>query len=254
MGATVSGLTTGTSYTFSVWLRVASGSATMSFGNIDGTIQSITVTDSWQRFSVTQNASGTTRFPLIRGTDLTAYAWGAQLEEGSFATSYISTSGATATRAADIASIDTADFGYNPDAGTVVVEGVNYDNNTNDPSLISISDGTNASRIDLEINDGNKFRMQVFDDSVEQVNDQSFFTVYDVPYKAGMAYEENNFVAYVNGTNKLTDSSGTVPSNVDIVNIGSNGFGAAPYFNGHIKSIDYIPRRLTDEQLQELTS
>jgi hypothetical protein len=50
------------------------------------------------------------------------FLWGAQLEAGSFPTSYISTSGAAASRSADVASIPTSAFGYNADKGTVVVD------------------------------------------------------------------------------------------------------------------------------------
>ena len=46
-----------------------------------------------------------------------------QHEVGGFVSSYIPTSGASATRAADIASIPTSDFGYNSDAGSVYVDG-----------------------------------------------------------------------------------------------------------------------------------
>jgi hypothetical protein len=52
------------------------------------------------------------------------YIWGAQLEEGSFPTSYIPNNGAPsgATRSADIASIPVTDFGYNT-VGTIYVDG-----------------------------------------------------------------------------------------------------------------------------------
>jgi hypothetical protein len=50
------------------------------------------------------------------------YIYGAQLEAGSFPTSYIPTSGSTATRSADIASIPVTDFGYNT-VGTIYVDG-----------------------------------------------------------------------------------------------------------------------------------
>ena len=52
----------------------------------------------------------------------TVYVWGAQLEQASFPTSYIPTSGSTATRSADVASIGVSEFGYNQSEGTLFVE------------------------------------------------------------------------------------------------------------------------------------
>ena len=50
------------------------------------------------------------------------YIWGAQLEQGSFPTSYISTAGSTVTRSADIASMTGTNFSswYNQSEGTIV--------------------------------------------------------------------------------------------------------------------------------------
>jgi hypothetical protein len=52
--------------------------------------------------------------------DGSAYLWGAQLEQGSFPTSYIPTQASTRTRAADNASITGKNFSewYNQDEGT----------------------------------------------------------------------------------------------------------------------------------------
>jgi hypothetical protein len=57
------------------------------------------------------------------------YLWGAQLEEGSFPTSYIPTTDAAATRAADVASISGSNFSswYRQDEGTVFWSGSMYD-------------------------------------------------------------------------------------------------------------------------------
>ena len=61
--------------------------------------------------------------PVFNGTgNIGVYIYGAQFEAGAFPTSYIKTTGATATRSADVASIPVADFGYNQSEGTLFVE------------------------------------------------------------------------------------------------------------------------------------
>jgi hypothetical protein len=79
-------------YTLTIYLRVASGTATMYWGNIDYTTPTITVTTEWQRFTVTQQAAATTRYPkLVSSSAVTVYAWGAQLNIGSTAKTYFPT-------------------------------------------------------------------------------------------------------------------------------------------------------------------
>jgi hypothetical protein len=70
------------------------------------------------------------------------YFWGAQLEAGSFPTSYIPTTDATATRAADVASISGSNFSgwYRQDEGTVFAEATPIgDNGSNHQRLRGFS-------------------------------------------------------------------------------------------------------------------
>ena len=88
----VSGLTVGQDYTLSIYLKVASGTTTMSFGNISYVTPSITVTSEWQRFTVTQSAASATRYPKLVCTEsVNVYAYGAQLNQGSTALPYFAT-------------------------------------------------------------------------------------------------------------------------------------------------------------------
>jgi hypothetical protein len=88
------------SYTFTVWLRVASGSLSIRFGTaID--IDAITVTAAWQRFTVTKTVTGVDQPNLtIRneagGGAKTLYAWGAQIDQAAQATAYVPTTSAAA--------------------------------------------------------------------------------------------------------------------------------------------------------------
>ena len=58
------------------------------------------------------------------------------------------------------------------------------------------------------------------------------------------AYKVNDFASAWNGGNLLTDTSGAVPS-VSRMEIGC--------INGHIRSLRYYPKRLTNTELQTLT-
>jgi hypothetical protein len=73
----------------------------------------------------TQNSGiapdGTLTATEITDGTYTYEIWGAQLEEGSFATSFIKNEGAASTRAADVASIPVSKFGYNQTEGTLFV-------------------------------------------------------------------------------------------------------------------------------------
>ena len=73
--------------------------------------------------------------------------------------------------------------------------------------------------------------------------------------RAGFAVQSNDAVSVVNGSTIGTDNSVTLFSNPTILGIGARAYNlATEKLNGHIKSIKYYPRRLTDAQLQELTT
>ena len=175
-----------------------------------------------------------------------------QVEQGGFKTSYIPTTGAAATRAADIASIPTSAFGYNSGAGTVVVEAQRFGTN-NYPRSVMIDTGSEAHSIGLGAWGTNtSLNGYIVSGGVVQaaIGTGSAGTS---AFKNSLAYKENDFAASRDGNTVVTDTSGVVPTGLTTLRIGRNE-NTTQYLNGHIKSIQYYPRRLSNAQLQELTT
>jgi hypothetical protein len=178
------------------------------------------------------------------------YIWGAQLEAGSFSTSYIPTSGSTATRSADVASIPVSAFGYNQSEGTVVVGyDAKYDSN---PVRIVEFENTITDRITLyQGNDGAPAYVFVRKDSVTQATVQTANSAQVGVDKIAVSATAEDTRICLNGGTVAEDTSTDMPP---VVNISLGQSTAGGKLNGHIKSIKYYPRRLTNSQLQELTS
>ena len=94
-------LATSFPYTYSIWVRSLSGTLSMGIGcdNLVGNTP-ITVTTTWQRFTVSGTATGTAGVALLQlrggqaptqSNAADVFIWGAQLELGSAATTYNST-------------------------------------------------------------------------------------------------------------------------------------------------------------------
>jgi hypothetical protein len=245
--------------TKSVWIRTVSGTATLNVlthhDQLDG---EVTVTEEWQRFerAVDISEPGGDDFFIFdtrSGTNTASdiYIWGAQLETGGFATSYIrSNSGSSTTRSADVASIDVDQFGYNQSEGTVVLEAKSSYLNGVGRTFV-LSDGTTSNRIQSVAYFNS--HLGIVSGGVTQANiDAGTFTQGAFSKFSG-AYKQNDFAASIDAGSVVTDTAGNVPTGITGMNIGS-AFGTGNFLNGHIKSINYYPKRLSNAKLQELSS
>ena len=210
-----------------------------------------------QRISLITSSTAVRRESYTGDGTSGIYVWGAQLEAGAFPTSYIPTSGSTATRAADVASITGADFKkwFNTDEGTLFADYVMGESN-NPQVPFAIDDATFNNRINL-FSDATTLsaRSPVATVTVSGATQASFSfaTVSaNTSHKMALAYKPNDFAGSFDGGTVQTDNSGVVPV-VTGAGIGSTRSFVPAYINGHIKSIKYYPRRLSDAQLQELT-
>ena len=255
--ATTQGIsvTSGATYTFSVWLATQSGTQTVEIGNINvSAFQSVTVTTTPQRFEVTQVASAATRYPGIKST--AAYsilAWGAQLEAGSYATSYIGpTTTASVTRNADVCLKTGISSLIGQTEGTLFGEFTYSRDDGGTRRLLSLTDGGTTNRITTYIDSNDKISIYIVDSSSVQVDIRGLVAlVVGTTYKYAIAYKLNDVKLYVNGVEDGSDTSATIPSCSQLY-VGSENGNNPSYFNWN--QVLLFPTRLTDDQLAQLTT
>jgi hypothetical protein len=178
------------------------------------------------------------------------YLWGAQLEAGSFPTSYIPTVAATVTRAADVASITGTNFSswYRQDEGTFYTDKSNLLNGTgNTPCIFSLHNASDISSYDPNI------RIAAGDAFAVYTGGAYSLVTSALPAKRhAFALKANNFAVSATGGTPVTDNSGALPT------VGSLFFNN--YYQGSesgaflLKRLTYYPVRLPDAQLQALTA
>jgi hypothetical protein len=278
-------------YTASVYLKAAgqtsaqilfSSPVSASFVNFDlstgvlGTVSAgasasiVSVGNGWYRCSVTITASASSGGWLVapcssptsaRGSGVTGngfsgiYIWGAQLEAGAFPTSYIPTTTAQVTRAADSAVMTGVNFSswYRQDEGTVCFEN-NYNFGSDLSSglrvALQIDNGSATDRFILR-NDAfaNTFAAQVGGNTQASFNGATNTANF---VKTAFGYATNNIAISNSGSLPSTDTSCLVPI-VNTMRIGMFSNGALQ-LNGTIRKITYYPQRLSNAELVEITA
>jgi hypothetical protein len=180
------------------------------------------------------------------------FLWGAQLEVGAFATSYIPTVASTVTRAPDNAAITGAAFSpwYNANEGTIIASWSTTDAvNPTILGVFGVTDGSANERIQIRrVSASNAAGFIVADGGVTQYVDQ--ITASSGVNISALAYRVNDFIGANNGTLGTADTSGTLPT----VTQADIGFAQGQtYLNGRLRNVTYYPTRLTNAQLQALT-
>ena len=180
------------------------------------------------------------------------HLWGAQCEELAYASSYIPTTGSTATRLKDLASRNGLSSYINSAEGVLYAEfeGLGGDNTNR---LISISDGTTNNRVIIQYNTGNNLLLRV--QSAGSTSVSKSYTLSDITdnIKAAIKYKENDFSIWVNGVEIHTDTSGSAPVGLNRLGFDSSASGDSN-FNGKVKALIVFNEALSDAELTALTS
>ena len=226
----------------------------------------------WYRCNMTVTASYTPATSIIgvRATSTisaglpstasgsTVYIWGAQLETGSIATSYIPTTTASATRNADVVSVSGAVSGaIGQTEGTIYAE-VDIANRFANKFVFTISSdqSTVSGRIGLNSNTNNRWRFQINDVSGTATTTSSSNDAQTLGIsKVAIAYGNNqDAVLYVNGQSVIT-ATGTSGYVFDFKNltIGATNTNSSVW-NDRIRTVALYTTRLTNAELQALTT
>ena len=228
------------------------------------------LTTAWQRFDFTYTSTAGNNFIQL-GVDLrdasqsaqsaqTIFAWGAQLEAGSFPTSYIPTTSATAPRSADVCSITGSAFTsfYKQPEGTLFADATPLAISQLSHVLGLNTTGLNNAHSIWKSNSaisgvGLRWATTTTNGSSPQSLISTTTDIATISSKLSYAYKTDDMVFVANGSLVGTDTSGTMPTST-AMRIGSRDDGTGFYLNGHIASVRYYKKRLSNAKLQSLTT
>lgn len=176
-------------------------------------------------------------------------------ELGAFATSYIPTTTAQATRAAEIAQMTGANLSswYRQDEGTFIVVVTPFAPSYSiDCQIVSANDNSSNNYIVIQRLAALTGRFSILTGGVVQMSTTLGYIGTGIKSIAAIAYKLNNSGASLNGSEASSDAACTVPA-VSKLNIGTR-YDGYRCVNGHIARLTYYPKRLSNAELQALSA
>ena len=207
---TISGVSNGTVVTFSLYIKQGSGvTAFLDISDTKSTVD-ITPTANWIRYTYSVAFNSTNNFIDIelRGTSGSAfcYIWGAQLEVGSYPTSYIPTVASSVTRNADVISKTGISSLIGQTEGTLFMD-CKINALPLDGSFFGIQKTSSNFVIRFGSN-GSVIYAQSYNGSTNLFY-QTFSYTLGSRIKAAFAYKAGSYAFYINGVQIGTGSNAT---------------------------------------------
>ena len=235
---------------FNVIFDLTNGTKTVIAGS--GSIEA--VGNDWYRLQATGTSSLTTEVPQIQLSNSASvndylYIWGAQLEQGSYATSYIPTSGSTVTRNQDLFTRDGIGSLINSTEGVLFVEMAALSTSI-DSGYLSLNNGGNY-QIRIGYLSGNIYIQIRINGSVPYF--YSFVGTISDFNKIAVKWTVSEQKVYVNGSPVDTGVASTIFPTDTLNNMEFAVNGATPLF-AKVKQLQVYDTALTDTQLAALTS
>jgi len=217
----------------SIWMRVPSGTMTLpnwGFGTNTGVQvkHTVTVDSVWRRYYITGTLAGGQAWTAIDLGDLPVgelWVWGAQFEQGTFPSSLIPTSGGSASRGGEIATIDISKI-WNANAGTLICE-------ADFGSWLSPSSYRSA----YDVNDGTVYNREYYSQlpTGAVITAQLNFGVRTGRLRTAYAISGK---ASINGEAPIT--AGAVSANLTLLYVG-NSLANTEQLNGTLQQLTYVP-------------
>ena len=257
---------------FSAVIDLTNGNVTITDATGSPTSTSFSVNDygnGWYRLSVscshssgsvyltispssTSNPTFSSSLPSFLGDGTSGVlVFGAQLEQSSYPTSYIPTSGSTVQRAADTASGAGNSEVFNDSEGVLFAD-IAANANDGTERELCINDSSTSNRVAVRYRDSNDdIRAIVRSSGVNTLNVTIGVGSVLLYNKVALKYKVNDFAFWINGFEVATDTSGAAPSGLDVISFND---GSSSDFYGKTKEISYYDEILTDLELEYMTS
>jgi hypothetical protein len=183
------------------------------------------------------------------------FVWGAQVETGPIATSYIPTTTASVTRNKDDITQTSASSLIGQTEGTLYVE-VDWRAATGTAQyLLSANDGTANNRLVIYNTASDELRMRVVADGDAKTDQGESSTGFSGIQKIAFAYKTDDFELYRNGSSVSSDTSGSLAALATLTDIDiGQRFAADVHANMHVRAVALYPTRLSDAECEALTT
>ncbi len=253
----------GVTYTYSAYYK---GSGTIRIncstttGVGGGGEKDILLTDEWKKEEISFTASNPTgavkshvAITRTANNDAIVYVAFSQIEEGSYATSYIpTTDGIIATRLQDVCTNAGDSSTFNSEEGVLFAEIsaladdgtyrlMSIEDASNSFIYLGYKDTSNVVRARMEVGGVTSFNMEYV------LSDETEFN------KVAVKWKVNDFALWVNGVEVETDTSGG-SFNTDTLNKLSFNRNSSSSFLGKTKDLRVYNTALTDLELEEISS
>jgi hypothetical protein len=212
----------------------------------------------WYRCIVTVETTGYRLYipnssSTYTGNDVDGiYIFGAQLEAGSYPTSYIKTQGSSVTRNQDEYTKTGISDKINSEEGVLFLEMSALADDGTSRCISIFQNGSNFIKFIYSAT-SNRVDYVAFSGGNVSCNITNVISNTTINTKFALKWKVNDFALWINGTEVGTDSSGDTPLGMDKMNFTDEG-GSGNKFFGKIKQLQVFKTALSDSELATLTT